>query len=379
MKSTKSASFKQLLKKSNAQAMVEFAIALPFLLLLLYGVVELARLAFIFSSASNASRAAARYGSGAGENSAGTPHYLDCDGIRDVANQSAYITDFSSINITYDRGVNSDGTQIPISGVDPDPGTDSCPIEGINVRNGDRIIVQISVDYEPIISIIPVDPLKIVSANARTFIVSIPILGPSVPTGFSVETSTPSRIPVNFTNTSTSTTAPTSTRVPINLTQYAYDLTNAPTVTLTPTVSNTPTASRTPTITPTRISCGGITGIDNGNLQYQNNYIQMEISNNTGHPLTVSEVYIAWNYNNGHAGEDATLRLRTIMINNQSWDGDILAPSQYIRGYQPVIPIGSSIIYFGFNQSYDNLNGTERVVISLLTPGCEGYLIDSSK
>lgn len=105
----------------------------------------------------------------------------------------------------------------------------------------------------------------------------------------------------------------------------------------------------------------------------------MQISNNTGHPLSVSEVYIAWNHNDGHAGEDTTLRLRTITINNQSWDGDILAPSQYIRGYQPVIPIGSSIIYFGFNQNYDNLNGTERVMISLLTPGCEGYLIDSSK
>src|SRR5688572_22604565 len=104
-------------KGSKAQAMVEFAIALPFLLLLLYGVIELARLAFIFSSASNASRAAARYGSGAGENAEGTPHYLDCDGIRDVADQSAYITDFSQVNITYDRGVNSDGTQIPIAGV----------------------------------------------------------------------------------------------------------------------------------------------------------------------------------------------------------------------------------------------------------------------
>jgi hypothetical protein len=379
MKSAKPASPKYLPQRPKAQAMVEFAIALPFLLLLLYGIIELARIAFIFSSASNASRAAARYGSGAGENSEGVPHYLDCDGIRDVANQSAYITDFSGINITYDRGVNSDGVQIPISGVDPNPGTDSCPIDGINVRNGDRIIVQISVEYEPIISIIPIDPLKVISSNARTFIVSIPILGSSVPTGFSFETSTPSRIPGNPTSTPTFTAFFTPTRVPINLTQYAYDLTNAPTATLTFTPSLTPLPSRTPTITPTRISCGGITGISNGQLQYRDNYIQMEIRNNTGYPINVSEVYIAWNHDKGHQGDNQSLHLRTIALNNQIWDGDILAPSQYIRGYQPVIPIDTSIIYFGFDQNYDNLNGTERVVISLLTPGCEGYLIDSDK
>lgn len=377
MKLTVLAFSKGLAKKPKAQAMVEFAIALPFLLLLLYGIIELARLAFIFSSASNASRAAARYGSGAGENSEGIPHYLDCDGIREVADQSAYITDFSEVNITYDRGVNSDGTQVPIAGVDPSPSTDSCPIEGINVRNGDRIIVQVSVDYKPIISIIPIDPLEIISSNARTFIVSIPILGSSVPMGFGAETSTPSRIPGNFTSTPTGTLAFTPTRVPVNLTEYAYGLTNAPTPSLTFTPSNTPPPTYTATITPTRISCGGTTDIANGPLRYTNNYIQMEIYNNTGHIIHVAEVYLAWNHDKGHQGEDQKLFLTTISLNNQNWEGNINAPSQYIVGYQPNIPIGTSVIRFGFNQKYDVQDATERVVISFLTPGCEGYLLDS--
>jgi hypothetical protein len=364
-------------KKAKAQAMIEFAIALPFLLLLLYGIIELARLAFIFSSASNASRAAARYGSGAGENSEGVPHYLDCDGIREVADQSAYVTDFSEINITYDRGVNSDGTQVPISGVDPDPSTDTCPIENINVRNGDRIIVQVSVDYEPIVSIIPIDPLEIVSSNARTFIVSIPILGSSVPMSFAAETSTPSRIPENSTITATHTRVFTPTRVPINLTQYSYELTNAPTASLTFTPSNTPPATYTSTVVPTRIFCGGIAGIGNGPLRYINNFIQMEIYNNTGHLITVGEIYLAWNHDKGHQGDDEKLSLSLISLNNQNWTGNILAPSQYINGYQPNIPMGTSVIHFGFNQNYDVLDGTERVIISLLTPGCEGYLLDS--
>ena len=54
-------------KNFRAQAMVEFMLALPLLLVLIYGTIEVARLVFIFSSVANASRQAARYGSGAGE------------------------------------------------------------------------------------------------------------------------------------------------------------------------------------------------------------------------------------------------------------------------------------------------------------------------
>ena len=361
--------------------MVEFAIALPFLLLLLYGVIELARVAYVFSSVSNASRAAARYGSGAGENADGIPHYLDCEGIREVAGQSAYITDFDEINITYDRGVNSDGTQIPISGIDPNPGTNSCPTEGVNVRNGDRIIVQVSASYEPIIPIVPIDPLDVVSSNARTFIVSIPIMGSSVPMSFSVETSTPSSAPIKntLTITPTFTAAFTSTRVPIDLTKYAYDLTNAPTNTLTLPPSNTPLPTHTPTITPTRIACGGTTGIGNYSLRYNGDFMELDIYNNTGYPIAVSQVYIEWNHDKGHQGNIQTLSLTSISLSGQNWRGNILAPSQYIRDYRPYIPLGASTIRFGFDQSYDVQDGTERIIISLLTPGCEGYLIDSDK
>lgn len=377
MKSINLQFIKSLQAKPKAQAMVEFAIALPFLLLILYGIIELARVAFIFSSASNASRAAARYGAGSGENFEGTPHYLDCEGIEEIANQSAYITDFSEINITYDRGVNSDGTQIPISGIDPNPSVNSCPIEDVNIRNGDRIIVQVSVDYEPIISIIPIDPIEIVSSNARTFIVSIPIMGSAVPLAFSGETSTPSRVANIFTASPSATFIFTPTRVSVDLTQFAYNQTNAPTSTLTYTPSVTPRPSLTSTITPTRIFCGGTTNISNGPLQFSENTFQIIINNNTGYPINVAEVYVEWNHDKGHQGGDTSLRLNSISLNTQTWQGNILAPSQYIRDYRPTIPVGTSIVEFTFHQNYNILDGTERVIIYLLTPGCEGYLIDS--
>ena len=49
--------------KKPAQAMVEFAIALPVLLLLLYGILEAGRLLFLYSTVVTASRYAVCYGS----------------------------------------------------------------------------------------------------------------------------------------------------------------------------------------------------------------------------------------------------------------------------------------------------------------------------
>ncbi|MFN8411928.1 MAG: TadE/TadG family type IV pilus assembly protein [Anaerolineales bacterium] len=369
-------------RSTTAQAMVEFMLALPLLLLVIYGTIELARLAFMFTSTSNASRSAARYGSGSGENADGTPHYMDCDGIKEVAKQSAFISDFTKINITYDRGVNPDGTQIPIAGIDPSPSKDSCPVDNLNVRNGDRIIVQVSTTYKPIVPIVPIKPLEIVSSSARTFIVSIPILGSSVPLGFAAETSTPSRVP---TNSNPATLTPTvafvtSTRLPASvLTQLALPPTNTlpPTITYTP--SKTPLPTYTPTITPTPIMCTGPTsGVTHGPLTVKDNYIEMSILNNTGFNLVTSEIYIEWNHDTGHIGENRSLHLRQITLDNKQWDGDLFAPLEYIRGFHPFIPVNQSTIRFVFDQKYDVTDGTERIIISLGTPGCVDYPIDSS-
>ncbi len=369
--------------KVKAQAMVEFMLALPLLLLVIYGTVELARLVFIFSSVSNASRAAARYGSGTGENGDGIAHYMDCEGIRAVANQSAFITEFTEINITYDRGVDENGKQIPISGIDPSPSNDTCPADGFSVRNGDRIIVQVSTSYEPIVPIVPIDPLDIVSSSARTFLVSIPIIGSSVPTGFFAETATPSRIPTQFANTNTPTIVAvfTSTnRPPSNITPVITTPSNTRTPTLTFTPSLTPLPTYTPSITPTAISCAGLTGVTHSDLKFEDNIMEMTIFNNTGHTLVTSNIYVEWNHDTGHQdGNDKTLRLGTVTLNNQTWSGDEYAPSKYIQNFYPFIPTGESTIRFVFNQNYDITDGTERIIVSLSTPGCVNYPIDSRK
>lgn len=377
--------------------MVEFMLALPLLIILIYGIIEVSRLTFIFASVANASRQAARYGAAGGETENGH-YYQDCEGIRDVANRSAIIIDFDEINITYDRGITADGTQIQISDIDPSPDESTCPVEDNTIRNGDRIIVQVSASYEPILPLLPIDPFTVVSASARTFLISIPIAGSAMPLSFAAESATPSRVP---SATSTLLEIPSATALPVstnppptsigggitpssgNATSTQFAPTGsangsplAPTLTFTP--FRTPLPTSTPSITPTAISCNGITGISHGPLVIKDNLMEMRIDNRTGYTLNAAQIYVEWNHDGGHqAGNDAALHLRQILLAAQAWDGDIHSPSAYIPAFYPAIPPGESIIQFIFDQTYDLGDGTERIIVTLGTPGCVNYPIDS--
>jgi hypothetical protein len=363
----------------RAQAMVEFMLALPVLMMLLYGIIEVGRLIFIFSSVANASRQAARYGSASGEIN-DVAFYQDCDGIRAVANQSAYIITFDKINITYDRGINPDGTSVPIPSVDPNPEVDSCPIE-VPVRNGDRIIVQVSTNYEPILTLLPLEPLEVVSASARSFLISIPIVGNALPTGFAAETSTPSPKPPVITATRPPTIAPTitATFIPTSASMPKVTPVTMPPPSQTFTSTNTALPTNTPSVTATVINCTGVTGVSHGPLNIERNIMQMKINNRTGYRLTAAEIYLEWNHDTGHLfGRDRALHLRQVIFGSELWNGDIHAPSAYISAFYPIIPQGESTIQFRFDQKYDVVDGTERIIITISNPGCVNYPVDSS-
>ena len=53
--------------QESAQGMVEFALVLPMLILVLFGIIEVGRLLFIYNAVATSSREAARYGSAAGD------------------------------------------------------------------------------------------------------------------------------------------------------------------------------------------------------------------------------------------------------------------------------------------------------------------------
>jgi Flp pilus assembly protein TadG len=159
----------------KAQTMVEFALVLPILLVIVYGVLEVGRLILTYSTVISASREAVRYGSATGLNvSGGVPRYNDCAGIRAAAQNVDFLNVFddANISITYDKG----------------PGTSNystCPVgqstggpsdTQINTPPLSRIKVTVTFSFTPLAAIVPLNPITRSFSNARTIIGSVQIL-----------------------------------------------------------------------------------------------------------------------------------------------------------------------------------------------------------
>ena len=167
-------------QKSRAQAMVEFAIVLPLLLLLVYGLLEAGRLLFIYSTIVTATRQASRYGSASGDGSTpGVPRYQDCFGIRQAAQRVDFLNAFedSDISIAYDNGEGQ-----PVTGFDGTCDGDSDSGVTPSTNNDTRIVVTIDGNYFPIVPrIVPflersnANNNPISATSARTIIIGISI------------------------------------------------------------------------------------------------------------------------------------------------------------------------------------------------------------
>jgi Flp pilus assembly protein TadG len=147
-------------RAERAQGMVEFALVLPLLLLLVFGIIELGRLMVIYTSVAAASREGARYGSAAGTSDNGVPYYLDTAGIQAAVRRMTVLTAPDSIIITYDHG----------------PGTAQfTPTTSGDVRLRDRINVTVTALYDPILGLTPIQPFTISSTTSRTIVKEVAI------------------------------------------------------------------------------------------------------------------------------------------------------------------------------------------------------------
>jgi hypothetical protein len=97
-------------KTEHGQALVEFALTIPILLMFVLGIIDLARILYVFSQTINASRQAVRYGIVNGLE-ADQLQYLDCEGIRKAAGEVPGLVDVSKsqISVFYE---NSKGTKL---------------------------------------------------------------------------------------------------------------------------------------------------------------------------------------------------------------------------------------------------------------------------
>jgi hypothetical protein len=108
--------------------------------------------------------------------------------------------------------------------------------------------------------------------------------------------------------------------------------------------------------------------------------MSMNITNQTGTPLTVQDIFVTWNHDRGHVtGIDKSLRLLQASLNSVSfWTGNDSGPSLTITPSNLLIPSGESTILFTFHQTYDLVDNSEQIFINLRTNGCQSDPIDSN-
>ena len=160
-------------KSEHAQTMVEFAIVFPILLLLTYGLIEFGRMIFIYVAVTSAAREGARYGSAAGflDGSITTKHYMDCTGVRKEVRRGAILTQIpdGAIYVWYDHG--------PGTSHFPDA-ANRCPSGASTysqdlIKLGDRVGVQLTVQYIPIIEFLGFNGFPIHAQSARTVLTDL--------------------------------------------------------------------------------------------------------------------------------------------------------------------------------------------------------------
>jgi hypothetical protein len=226
---------------ARAQAMVEFAIVLPILMMVLIGIFEVGRMVFIYTAVTNASREAARFGSAVGYDDTGVIKYKHCGssavdpmaGIRGMARRSAYFMNLADadIDITYDKGPGTASFHTCTGTVDP----------GYFVTSQDRIVVTVRGQYRPYTLLMPFGARTFTATSARTILGFV-----GLPENTPVPTSIPTTLVPSDTAVPTLTPEPTDTPTPTaTATSAGAGYTPTPADWLTP--MDTPTPVNTPT------------------------------------------------------------------------------------------------------------------------------------
>jgi Flp pilus assembly protein TadG len=158
-------------RSARAQAMVEFALALPIFLLVVYGIMEGSRLIFTYATVATASREAVRYASAAGviASTSTVKNYDDCAGIRSTARKVGFLLNLQDdqIRIFWDRpSPIPPDTAVAITEYCQPGFTSSTQV----IKPGDRVFVNVTSQWTLLVPILPFSSRPISSGNtARTF------------------------------------------------------------------------------------------------------------------------------------------------------------------------------------------------------------------
>jgi hypothetical protein len=143
-------------QKQNGQALIEFALTLPILLIIIVGIMDISRIFFAYTQASNSLRSALRFAEVLGI-PGDTPPYLDCSSMEDVAKDNWFA---SNQNITI-RYLKSNSSQAY-----------SCDSVQANLLdNGDILQIQLTAEVDPFF--LPFGALEINFRGQRTIVKAI--------------------------------------------------------------------------------------------------------------------------------------------------------------------------------------------------------------
>jgi Flp pilus assembly protein TadG len=350
----------------SGQGMTEFALVLPVLLLIVLGLIEVGRLIFLYSTVTNASREAARYGSATGLSDSGIPRFQDQAGIRDAAKRVGFLVDLQDedIAIQYDQG-----------------GTCQFPV------NMDRILVTVTTNYSPIVPVpfVPMQSFPITATSQRTIICRVVLAMTALPSdggggggggdgggggGGGEEATATSE--AEATETVEPTPEPTNTPTPESTPTPSQTPTASPTASATPTPSNTPTPTETFTPTTTFTATSTPIACDVRHSVLKLSPFGMTIFNYGTVPVTIAEITIF--YNNTSPAEQAITKIILGSSTNEIWSGFRTgSPATFLQselGGDLIIEPGSNrILETTFNKTYSP-NDTERILVSFVENGC---------
>jgi hypothetical protein len=172
---------KLLYSRARGQSMVEFSMVLPILMLVIFGLLEVGRAVFMYAAVTNASREAVRYATAYGVNESDVLHYQNCAEIKNVAKRVGFLLSLTDddIVIDYDTGpelIDPDGTPgngdeyynnpTMLDTCDSIDGVD----EAVQLECGDRVVVTVSLDYQPMVPLVPMQAQTFTASSARTYL-----------------------------------------------------------------------------------------------------------------------------------------------------------------------------------------------------------------
>ncbi len=313
---------------SKSQGLVEFALILPVLVLIIFGLIETGRLLFVYSSAVTSSRQAVRYASATGLSNAGVPHYQDCNGIRNAARRTAFVNTISDdqIIIAHDNGPGTPAT------VYCPPGT---PVDtSFTAQNGNRVLVTVRTDFIPLVpGLLPFPSFTITSPSARTILGSVSVGNGSGNSGTGSLSLSKSANPTEYSYAG-------------QVITYTYTLTNNGTTNLTSPYSisdnkissvncsgatsplppgQSTTCTATYTITQADLDAGSVTNIATATARSGSNTVTSNQASTTINAITQPALSLAKQANPAAAGQGTTVTYTYTLTNT----GNVTLTSPY--------------------------------------------------